>query len=176
MPIRFRCPNCRRLLGIASRKAGTATTCPQCGQGLVVPMQSEEITSGQPSEGQVKPVSVGKVQASKWESRRFPGVPVAKVVKGVPREQRPNLEDQDEPLFIGEDIDKLLGLTQPPKEVLLPKAGPQPVSGMDVLAIEDEQPGLVSRQNLTLLIVAGVLLMLLSFSIGFLVGITLMKS
>ncbi len=30
MPIRFRCPHCNRLLGIATRKAGTDIPCPQC--------------------------------------------------------------------------------------------------------------------------------------------------
>ena len=32
MPIRFRCPHCERLLGIARRKAGTPIRCPQCGE------------------------------------------------------------------------------------------------------------------------------------------------
>src|SRR5262249_59525811 len=30
MPIRFRCPFCNQLLGIARRKAGTAVQCPTC--------------------------------------------------------------------------------------------------------------------------------------------------
>src|SRR3954451_22376976 len=37
MPIRFRCVYCDKLLGIATRKAGTVVNCPQCGQPLIVP-------------------------------------------------------------------------------------------------------------------------------------------
>lgn len=37
MPIRFRCTQCSQLLGIGRRKAGTAVTCPRCGEALTVP-------------------------------------------------------------------------------------------------------------------------------------------
>jgi hypothetical protein len=37
MPIRFRCVYCDKLLGIATRKAGSVVNCPQCGQPLIVP-------------------------------------------------------------------------------------------------------------------------------------------
>ncbi|MBP3954990.1 hypothetical protein J8F10_06805 [Gemmata sp. G18] len=40
MPIRFRCTHCARLLGIATRKAGTETTCPHCGSAITVPAHS----------------------------------------------------------------------------------------------------------------------------------------
>ena len=42
MPIRFRCTYCNRLLGIATRKAGTQTTCPHCGYALTVPMPADD--------------------------------------------------------------------------------------------------------------------------------------
>jgi phage FluMu protein Com len=42
MPIRFRCAYCNRLLGIATRKAGTETTCPHCGYTITVPVPQEE--------------------------------------------------------------------------------------------------------------------------------------
>lgn len=42
MPIRFRCSYCNRLLGIATRKAGTETTCPHCGYTITVPVPQEE--------------------------------------------------------------------------------------------------------------------------------------
>lgn len=38
MPIRFRCPHCSRLLGIARRKAGTRINCPQCAAAVTVPV------------------------------------------------------------------------------------------------------------------------------------------
>jgi phage FluMu protein Com len=41
MPIRFRCAYCNRLLGIATRKAGTETTCPHCGYTITVPVPPE---------------------------------------------------------------------------------------------------------------------------------------
>ncbi len=37
MPIRFRCPHCTRLLGIARRKVGTQINCPECHRLLTVP-------------------------------------------------------------------------------------------------------------------------------------------
>jgi phage FluMu protein Com len=46
MPIRFRCSYCNRLLGIATRKAGTETVCPHCGYTITVPVpQSDEETT-----------------------------------------------------------------------------------------------------------------------------------
>lgn len=42
MPIRFRCVYCDKLLGIATRKAGTVVNCPQCGQPLIVPTPDPE--------------------------------------------------------------------------------------------------------------------------------------
>jgi hypothetical protein len=42
MPIRFRCSYCNRLLGIATRKAGTQTTCPHCGYEITVPIPEED--------------------------------------------------------------------------------------------------------------------------------------
>jgi hypothetical protein len=37
MPIRFRCPYCNQLLGIARRKAGTVVECPACHGHVAVP-------------------------------------------------------------------------------------------------------------------------------------------
>lgn len=41
MPIKFRCDDCRQLLGIARRKAGTEVNCPRCGKILVVPPEDQ---------------------------------------------------------------------------------------------------------------------------------------
>jgi hypothetical protein len=43
MPIRFRCVYCDKLLGIATRKAGTVVNCPQCGQPLIVPSPEPQV-------------------------------------------------------------------------------------------------------------------------------------
>jgi hypothetical protein len=37
MPIRFRCPQCKQLLGISRRKAGTSVGCPTCHAQVTVP-------------------------------------------------------------------------------------------------------------------------------------------
>jgi hypothetical protein len=37
MPIRFRCPNCQQLMGIARRKAGQMVRCPTCERDVRVP-------------------------------------------------------------------------------------------------------------------------------------------
>src|SRR5690348_13648008 len=47
MPIRFRCPYCNQLLGIARRKAGTVVPCPTCHSPVTVPLASQE--DGPPS-------------------------------------------------------------------------------------------------------------------------------
>jgi phage FluMu protein Com len=45
MPIRFRCPQCRQTLSIATRKAGAEINCPRCGALQTVPGK-HEATSG----------------------------------------------------------------------------------------------------------------------------------
>src|SRR5438105_3396387 len=37
MPIRFRCPHCDQLMGIARRKTGLTVRCPRCSEAVVVP-------------------------------------------------------------------------------------------------------------------------------------------
>ncbi len=42
MPIRFRCPACNQLMGIARRKAGTVVRCPSCSRRVRVPRPPED--------------------------------------------------------------------------------------------------------------------------------------
>jgi hypothetical protein len=42
MPIRFRCGYCNHLLAIARRKAGTETICPSCGYTVTVPEDPDD--------------------------------------------------------------------------------------------------------------------------------------
>jgi hypothetical protein len=44
MPIRFACPRCKQLLGVAVRKAGTQVTCPKCKSAIAVPTADEAAT------------------------------------------------------------------------------------------------------------------------------------
>lgn len=167
MPIRFRCVYCTRLLGIASRKAGTPTRCPQCGQNIVVPMQSDDEVEQTQS---VEPPRAAMPTGLKAQGESVSRAPVATKPKPKPR------ESGDEPLFIGDDIDDLLGVPKLSKEVLVEKLGPKPVSGMDALSLDDEKPGAISRQKMTLLIVALVLLLLLTFAAGFFLGMSTTKA
>jgi hypothetical protein len=51
MPIRFRCPHCNQLMGIARRKSGSMVHCPTCNTAVLVPMsdEAEEGTGQAPS-------------------------------------------------------------------------------------------------------------------------------
>jgi phage FluMu protein Com len=41
MPIRFACPECKQLLGVSARKAGTQVKCPKCNAVITVPTADE---------------------------------------------------------------------------------------------------------------------------------------
>lgn len=63
MPIRFTCPSCRRLLGVAVRKIGHDVSCPVCGTSLVVPAENDAVAAMATSkalwtESQIQEVSV----------------------------------------------------------------------------------------------------------------------
>jgi len=55
MPIRFYCPFCDQLLGIASRKAGAAIVCPRCKGQVGVPAPGAA-ASGRERVPNVEPV------------------------------------------------------------------------------------------------------------------------
>ena len=55
MPIRFYCPFCDQLLGIASRKAGSAIECPRCKGRVGVPLPGAAAPVRGPAPG-VEPV------------------------------------------------------------------------------------------------------------------------
>ena len=56
---------------------------------------------------------------------------------------KPRPRDGDEPLFIGDDIDDLLGLPKGRAVDLNAKkaGGPKPISGMDAMSLDEERPG-----------------------------------
>lgn len=45
MPIRFRCPHCSQLMGIARRKAGSRVQCTSCAREVLVPLTDDSRTS-----------------------------------------------------------------------------------------------------------------------------------
>lgn len=85
MPIRFRCPHCNRLLGIARRKAGTQIDCPQCSRAVTVPRPDgfedlaeldELLNSGSTVNGSAHPGQFGAARdggpSSAWPQPEFP--------------------------------------------------------------------------------------------------------
>jgi len=51
MPIRFRCPNCERMLQIARRKAGTEVLCPRCTEEVMVPAAEDDEAEADLADG-----------------------------------------------------------------------------------------------------------------------------
>jgi phage FluMu protein Com len=88
--------------------------------------------------------------------------------KPKPKPPRPHDPD-DPPLFEG-DVDEILGETAAPGEEELQK--PAPAAGVDAMSLGDAEsrPITLSSQTATLLMVAVVVLMALSFAAGYLVA------
>lgn len=183
MPIRFRCPHCTRLLGIARRKGGTAIRCPQCGETLTVPVDDgtderdlhelDDLLNPLGSNGTPAPMSMPEPEpvepaVATRPPRPYPPAP--------PKPQPRRRPDEEAPLFEQDDVDALLGLNRPQplpgQDEDDPKAKKRrPVSGMDAMSLDDG-PGKVvlSSQKATLLVVAAVILVGLAFLAGFLLG------
>jgi hypothetical protein len=58
MPIRFRCPHCHQLLGIARRKSGSMVHCPTCNANVLVPDTDEPSDEPEIPSPPVAPVPV----------------------------------------------------------------------------------------------------------------------
>ena len=177
MPIRFRCSFCNRLLGIATRKAGTATTCPHCGCPITVPAPQDD--------GRTEAAGLEEIDAllgnSNTEAVAAPqAVAATAPPKPLPRPKArqtpkppplPNPEpaaprSEDRPLFEG-DVDAILGATPAPPEP--ERAKPTPVSGKDAMSLDAPVGHIVlSPQKATFLMMLVVVLMALSFAAGFL--------
>lgn len=171
MPIRFRCPHCTRLLGVARRKAGTETACPHCHSVLTIPFEDEpadqqtELIARDELDELLRRSSVKKagtaappkpVQAAQPANRHAPPPPPANVPPG------------DRPLF-EQDLDAVLGKSHHPvQRPTAKKPVAEQYPGSDALSLGPE-PGhiILSPQKVTALAVAMVLLMALSFAAGF---------
>lgn len=164
MPIRFRCPQCTRLLGIARRKAGAQTTCPQCGGTITVPVQEEplDLTPLLESENGAPVVTAPKPKAA----------PKPAAAKPTPKPQPRRRPGEEPPLFEGEDFDALLGMKakSEPMELDESQEKPQP-AGMDAMSLEEEvRPLVLTPQRATLLVAAVVVLLGVAFALGFLIA------
>ena len=194
MPIRFRCSYCNRLLGIATRKAGTETTCPHCGYTITVPFPREEesktdrLDLGDVDEMLGKSAAAGTgepavlapparpavVSAPALPEEAHPVKPAATRAQPSPRSSsaqkgtpRPAHSD-DRPLFEN-DVDELLG--EPAASAEPPKPKAPPVSGPDARGLDDTPRSIVLTGGMaTLLVIVVAALMAASFAAGYLLA------
>lgn len=189
MPIRFRCPQCDRLLGIAKRKAGTQTECPQCGKMVTVPVQNDQTELADLDE-LLNPAAAanGSARPKAEVPRPSPAprpvapkpVPAAEVLdlpappKPAPPPRKPG-SINDRPLFEKGDVDAMLGIVKTGAEKLeldddgKPKV--KPVSGIDALSLGSDAAKLVlSPGRATLLAVAVVVLLGVAFAAGYMLA------
>jgi phage FluMu protein Com len=187
MPIRFRCSYCNRLLGIATRKAGTQTTCPHCGYEITVPSPDEsepktdrlnldevEELLGHSASATMKEVAVAAPPAAPAspppspEQPRLESKPTPQprpAPPSVPKTSPASGNSEERPLFES-DVDEILGTTAAPEEPTGPKR--PPTSGMDALSLgEPTRHITLSPQKATLLMVLVVVLMAISFAAGY---------
>lgn len=201
MPIRFRCPYCNRLLGIATRKAGTRTTCPHCGNSITVPIPAAEGEKterinvedvdellGKSAGATVKEApapaaaaaapSQPEVLEPEFEEPHAPAssprparqkVTKAAAAKPPPRAKSKPYDPDDPPLFEG-DVDEILGASSAPDEE--ERDRPKPTGGLDAMSLAEpaSRALTLTPQAATLLMVAVVVLMALSFAAGYLLA------
>lgn len=190
MPIRFRCTYCNRLLGIATRKAGTETTCPHCGYAITVPVPTEDeaktervntddvdqlLGNHAATERMSEPATQVLPPPRPEPPKAAPAAPAkpkpkaaaAPAPKAEPK-PKPPADPNNPPLFEG-DFDDLFGDTPSALEQERPKAAP--TTGTDALSLDDP-PGsiVISSQKATLLLCGVVLLLALAFAAGYFVA------
>ncbi len=150
MPIKFRCNYCNQLMGIARRKAGMDVNCPTCNGVLRVPLQDSDDVN----------------------------VPAAAAAPVPGTAAQPAFENSDFEAYLRADVPNPPVVTAPPPaSPPLPGTvwNPQVPGRVDVepasLAPTLPPPGIVLSNGLaTLLTIAIIFLMALSFSLGLLVG------
>jgi hypothetical protein len=174
MPIRFRCPYCNRLLGIARRKAGAETVCPQCGKTVTVPGPDDTPPAESPALDLDDAPSVPRMSGPAVSAAppAAAAAPPAAAPRPAAKPQPRRQPEDDLPLFEGEDFDALLGVKPKPDPLDLDdRPAKQPVTGMDALSLEEEpRPLVLTPQRATLLVALVVVLLGVAFAAGFLIG------
>jgi phage FluMu protein Com len=178
MPIRFRCPHCNKLLGIATRKAGTDIGCPQCAGLVTVPNPvgdgptPKELDEIDEILGLTGPEPAAPVAAPPRPQVKAAPPPAPKPTPAPKKQKKPG-----DSLFETGDVDELLGLPSqlpPVEDDATPaptKGGPKPVSGMDVQSLDGgDGAWVVSPKKAAVVVVAVVLLLLVAFGGGFLIA------
>ena len=196
MPIRFRCPYCNRLLGIATRKAGMETICPHCGYTITVPVPHEEngradddartermnledveeLLGNAVTEAAAPPAVVASPAVAPVAEKPRPPVPAypkpaapapaPKVRAAPPPIPKPAVLSPDDPPLFEGDMDAIFGTTKPPEEPA--RAKPPAVSGLDAMSLSEPARNIVlGGQQATLLLLLVVVLLVLSFAAGY---------
>jgi len=179
MPIRFRCSNCNRLLGIARRKAGATVSCPHCSQPVRVPEpgpddDDEAIVPAAASARLPAPPSPAPpplvLDTPPPAPRYNPPSPAAKTVAPVPIARAPVPVGSSPPpparprIFEQSNIEEILR-SEPDSPVLIP----QPSEVAPAAAVP-ENVLVLSSSRATILSVLLALMLAIVFAAGVLVG------
>ncbi|MBA4187509.1 MAG: hypothetical protein C0467_05765 [Planctomycetaceae bacterium] len=160
MPIRFRCGGCYKLLGIATRKAGSDTVCPHCGATITVPTTGDVQPDADPSAGDGDPLDLAEIDA--LLSEQVPPAQVSRPVAPPPRqpEHRPPAES---------NVDLVPNLNN--RSVPRPQQVPPPIPPRE-RTISGHNPGQmsVSVQQVMGLVVLVVVMIFGAFVAGYLMG------
>ncbi len=145
MLVRFLCPACHQLLGIAPRKVGAQVNCPKCGATILVPDPEEP----HPAETSELPASADVIPTD------FP-------IGDIPTSDEPPADAVGSDV-LGDAYDRLTVSVSP--SLSAPKRAPHPD-----LPIDDGERIVISRRVLyfqaALLAVVGVLALLAGYLIG----------
>jgi len=147
MPIRFRCPNCTQLMGIARRKAGSRVPCPRCARDVVVPANDEVEVPPAPRVPVPVPAELPLLDRPDFDEE-------------VARADRPASRPQDGALSV-------LGARRPPTPGEAVEYDVEPV---DPKRVSPAGGFILTSAQATLLILAAILAMVLAFGAGLLVG------
>ena len=160
MPVRFRCPECEGLLSIARRKIGSMVECPKCRSRVVVPAQDDDSDE----------INVAPMDEPVLEN---PPLPVPAPVRAAPVKAvataTPAAPRAEQPLFERDDFETILG-KKGPSELTPAKVktdDPVPTSVPHTAA---EDGIFVSRGAAIILAVLMVVLLVLAFATGYLIG------
>jgi phage FluMu protein Com len=181
MPIRFRCSYCNRLLGIATRKAGTETTCPHCGYTITVPVPEPEDgrtermnledVDAMLGHGATEVVQPAAVAAPPAEAAPLPAAAASPPAAPKPRAAAPKpvpTNPDERPLF-EQDMEDIFGKSVAPAAE--PERGKPKVSGMDAMSLSEPSRQIVlTGQTATLLMILVVVLLVIAFATGYFIA------
>jgi phage FluMu protein Com len=168
MPIRFRCPFCGQLLGIARRKAGCEVRCPNCQGSVQVPSaDAAEAIHLQPSAPAPKQRST---PVTLFERDDFDVLLRGSMIE--PMQKRGPAVASTAPPPLSVDPMPVPAVSPPVAPPPLPSANPAPEPrGVEPLVVSAVPDGiLLTSTQATLLTVGFIVLLAVAFAVGLLVG------